>query len=266
MPEGETGATAEPPDLPLRAAFTGVITSPSETMERIARECPWDLAVALAVGIALASSLVDLAAPFPPADADTTPALVLNIMQLGRTPAFILGWAVLGMPLLLVTNSLIAYLWARLLGGEGRFRELLPTQSFAMVPVALVLPVLLLFNLLLRTDPPDRGASASLSCLGTLLGLAAGCWSLGLDVIGIWESMRLDTGRAIGAFLLLLGSETVLGGASGRAPSSPFSRRNRQAPWPNSSRRRRPRGRRRPRRCGPRRQRASPPPPSRCRH
>src|SRR5206468_62486 len=140
VPEGETGVTAEPPDLPLRAAFTGVITSPSETMERIARECPWDLAVALAVGIALASSLVDLAKPFPPSDAETTPALILNMLRLGRTPAFILGWAVFGMPLCLVINSLIAFLWARMLGGEGSFRGLLATQSFAMVPIALVLP------------------------------------------------------------------------------------------------------------------------------
>ena len=192
---------ARPPRFSLLGAFVGVITRPSDAFYDIAAARPWRFAVVLAVSFGLLYGLVALAGP-PPAYAPDTPPWLVTMIEWSRAPQVVLVEGLLVTPLLLALASGLCYLWARLLGGQGSFRGLLAAQAFTCVPYLLMLPVFLVVNLLLRTNPPDR---AMLTCCAGLVGLGIFLWCLGLTLIAIRESMNLTLGQALGATVLYLG-------------------------------------------------------------
>jgi hypothetical protein len=182
-------------------AAVGVITRPASAMREIAAARPWLAGLLLYVAANVLNVLASMAAR--PANAvgsaEWTLPLLLSpelavALAVSQSP---LSWAVfrvmLSLLMLFFTTGLF-YLVGRLLGSRGPFGGLLATQGFASVPNFLLAPVAAMLNL----------AGGPLVLLNWPLGMGFGIWTLVLGVIGIRESLRFSTGRALATVLIPL--------------------------------------------------------------
>lgn len=106
----------------------------------------------------------------------------------GLGPLLVLGALVFCFGKWFVHSSVLNLL-AELLGGRGRARSVLVVYGLAGIPMALLVPALMFFLLLLPPEFPGLFFSVSVA-----LGLAT--WSVALLVVGIREVHGLTTNRA----------------------------------------------------------------------
>jgi hypothetical protein len=189
----------------------GSLVAPVETLRDIGRReaiIPALALVVLIVGISVAGQLA---------------VMLLNVMGIGGVDLGIAGpaagtmiafqisgilWNIVWGPVLWTIVAAVLYGVTYLLGGRGRFLALWAASGFALTPQLLVAPI--------------ASANELLGWVGTgwqLLGMlvvipitiGAFCWTVGLYVIAIRETMNVTTGRAFGAIGLLLGGLILLG-------------------------------------------------------
>lgn len=100
--------------------------------------------------------------------------------------------------LLLFVSAALLHLVARLLGGRGRYAQIVQAEGMAALPMLLVAPFTVLANM------------GVLPFLYHVAVLAAMVWSVVLSVVAIRETYGFTTGRAIAALVLQAVAAVVL--------------------------------------------------------
>ncbi|MFN8515514.1 MAG: YIP1 family protein [Chloroflexia bacterium] len=197
----------EPRDFRFFSTLRTLITAPSSSMATIAAARPWAQGSALAIVLVLLNGFVNLLAPINRQllEDPNLPGFYRPIFTALTSPWWAVTSAFLIFPATAIVSVCICLACGRLLAGRGTFAGLLATQMFTMTPLAFLIPVTLVLNLL---RVPVVG--------GLLVFLVVG-WMIILGLIGIRESLGLSTGRAIITMLspfpvgLLLGICLALG-------------------------------------------------------
>ncbi len=166
----------------------GVIASPSETLNEVARKRPvwWGLLIHLGISV-----LGSLAAIFDP-------EVVAVYEEMTRHFAFTITFlplAIGGMlisVLILLVYVGVLHLFGRLFGGSGGYWNLFSAYTFANFPGIIGVPVTVLGGLL--------GVVGSV--LSGLIGFGISIWVIVLQVIALRESHGLSTGMSILAYLI----------------------------------------------------------------
>ena len=166
----------------------GVLFDPANTFRGLAPRPPVFLTVIIFFLVKLTLSLMGY-------------IVIARLLLVGR-PTPLAEWFLHGAGPLLVLGALVfcfgkwflysgvLNLLADLLGGRGRARGVLVVYGLAAIPMALLVPAVILFLLILPPEFPGLFFSIFVA-----LGLAS--WSVSLLVVGIREVHGLTTNRAV---------------------------------------------------------------------
>ncbi len=168
----------------------GVIVSPSDTLNEIARERPvwWGLLIYLGISV-----LGSLAALFDP-------EVVGFYEEMTRQFAFTIPFLPLAIGGLLIAVLIlliyvgVLHLFGRLFGGSGGYWNLFSAYTFANFPGIIGVPITVIGGLF--------GVVGSV--LSGLVGFGISIWVIVLQVIALRESHGLSTGMSILAYVLTL--------------------------------------------------------------
>lgn len=190
--QGCAGDSCEPvpPDAGVAPGFLelvyGILFEPGKTLHRVAQRPSFNIALALVTALSLAGVLLWLLIVSQAMGqlADSVawsffPDAVKPILALGAVIMFLLGYVKwLG-------YSALVSLAAELLGGVGRGRDVAAMAGLALIPTILLIPAQFL-NLYLGAE------------VFMLIGVpVVWVWVAVLLVMGVKESHRLSTGRAL---------------------------------------------------------------------
>lgn len=169
----------------------GILFQPTGTLARIAREVPLLYSFTIFLGV----NLINLLITFLTARGEFNSfARGLDLPPDGLGPVITVVGTVVLLLFALVRwyiGTGILHLTAEFFGGQGRALSLLAVLGCAALPAIFTAPVEVLLYAL---NAP--------AFLGTLMGLPLGIWGLYLMIIGLRETYRFSSSRAIAVFVI----------------------------------------------------------------
>lgn len=223
---GGGGASGPGPRSSIGDLMLGVLTSPGETMERIAAQRPVVAALLIVLGLSFFTMVMRLlgtrgAAPVDlsdlPAGVPSDAAMAVNAMVPQMVAIGSIIMAIGGVFWWFIKASIYRLL-GEVIGDRGDGKAMLATLGFAALPALLQAPVDLAVSRL------DMG------WLSFLVGLGFWIWSAILSVLAIRASLRSSTGTAVAVFaiplativgLLIVAVVVVFVGLASLAPTLP---------------------------------------------
>ncbi len=168
----------------------GVLASPVQTLNEIAREKPAGLAFVVYLGVALLVMGSNIFGDQGFAFLEETMAELGILIPVS---VFISGAIVFAVASIFIITALL-HLLARLFGGSGGYWNLFSAYAFADFPMIISAPITLIAAYL--------GAVGAI--FGGLITFGLSIWVIVLQVIALRESHGLSTAASIGAYVIHL--------------------------------------------------------------